>query len=133
MAMTSPAPSPTTLAQPHAFNSQVESVAQSLRETANEVASIENAALRLAAGGNERAAAGEQVSAQTASIAGAVEETGATVARMTRTQQGLSDLAQSLLSDVEESSAALREVASSVAGVKKDTLLLAESSDNTAA
>src|SRR3954470_5536112 len=100
MAMTSPAPSPTTMAQPNAFSSQVESVAQSLRETANEVAAIENAALRLAAGGNERAAAGEQLSTQTASIADCVEETGQMVAKLTRTQQGLSEFAQSLLSDV---------------------------------
>src|SRR6187402_1497832 len=120
----SPTHSPKTMAQNRAFSSQVESVAQSLRNTATEIAGIEAAALRLAAAGNERAALGEQVSVATESIAASVEETGAMTARTARTQQGLSELAQTLLADVEESSAALREVASSIGAVKKDTSLL---------
>src|SRR6187402_2130735 len=110
----SPTHSPKTMAQNRAFSSQVESVAQSLRNTTTEIDTLEAAALRLAAAGNERAALGEQVNAATEVIAASVEETGAMTAKTAKTQQGLVELTQSLLSDVEESSTALREVATSI-------------------
>ena len=116
------------MAQRLALNSQVDAVAQSLRATAEEINTIEAAALRLAAAGNERAALGEQVSVATESIAASIEEASAMAAKMAKGQHGLTELAQSLLGSVEESTTALREVASSIAAVKKDTQGLAESS-----
>src|SRR5687768_4507759 len=101
-----PSPSQKKMAQTSAFSSQVESVAESLRQTATEIGAIEAATLRLASAGNERAALGEQVSAATEAIAASVEETGAMTTKAVRAQQGLTELAQSLLSDVEASSAA---------------------------
>ena len=94
------------MAQKRALSSQVDSIAQSLRSTATEVTTIEAAALRLAAAGNERAALGEEISAASEAIAASVEETGAMTAKAFKAQQGLTELAQSLLSGVEESSSA---------------------------
>src|SRR4051812_290055 len=101
--MTSPQPpSPMTPLRNHALSSQVESLAQALRVTANEASAIESVVLRLAAAGNERAALGEQASAATESIAASVEETGAMAYKMAKAQTALTELAQSLFSGAEE-------------------------------
>src|ERR1041384_4628880 len=95
-------PSPKTTARTHAISSQVESVAQSLRNASSEIGAIEAAAQRLSAAGNERAALGEQVNAATEAMATSIEQTSAMTAKTLRAQQGLTELAQTLLSDVEE-------------------------------
>src|SRR6187402_2055452 len=106
----SPTHSPKTMAQNRAFSSQVESVAQSLRNTTDEIAAIEAAAQRLAAAGNERAALGEQVSAATEAIASSVDETAAMAQSLAKGQLTASDLSQTLLSSVEGSALSLRNV-----------------------
>ena len=61
-------------------------VARSLRDTATQAESIEQAATRLASGGNEQAAAGEQIRASVESLAAGIEQTATSIQSLTRSQ-----------------------------------------------
>src|SRR6185369_10810567 len=91
-----------------------------LRDNAAQVVSIEEAANRIAEMGNEQAAGGEQIRASIEAMAARIEETAIAVQELARSQAHVSETTRDMQQGQESTSAALREVASSVAGVKKD-------------
>ena len=91
----------------HALSS-ANGAARVLRDAALQAASIEEAATRLGAGGNEQAAAGEQIRASLEGLAAGVEETGISVHGMASSQAHVAATARELQQAQETVSAGLR-------------------------
>src|SRR5436190_13013833 len=69
---------------------QLDSVTRSLRQTAERVAGIEDAAVRLAAGGSEHVAHAEQARVAIESIVARIDETATATEQLTRSQAATS-------------------------------------------
>src|SRR5262245_35736797 len=95
--------------------------AQSLHRTATQARAIEESATRLAAAGNEHAAATEQVRIAIESVAKAIEETATTVQSMARSQANAADTAREVQQNLTGTVAGLSQMAASIDSVRKDT------------
>ena len=81
-----------------AARSRADEIARALRDGAAQAPAIEQAAARLASGGNEQAASIEQIRAGIEEMASGIEETGAALQTLQRSQQRVNDMAREVLS-----------------------------------
>src|SRR4051812_46022370 len=98
---------------------RAEQMARSLRQSGTIAQSVEDAAQRLAAGGNEQAAAAEQMRSAVESVATGVEQTAQVVQSMTRSQAQVAELTRDVSRGFESTNAALQELSASVGAVRK--------------
>ena len=88
---------------------------------AADVAGVEAAAVRLAAGGNERAAAGEQMRLATERIALGIDESATAAQELARSQRSVAETAVALQQGADANSATAAELAGSIGGIVRDT------------
>src|SRR3954470_20193268 len=98
---------------------RAEQTAHSLERTASQAQAIEEATVRLSAGGNEQAAAGEQMRASVEAVAASIEQVGATLERTAVSQLAVASAVQQTLREHEQSAASLQELSISIAASKK--------------
>jgi len=92
------------------FSTSAETVARSLRQTVDKAEMIEQAASRLAAGGNDHAAGADQTRTSLESILTSIEQTAAAAEQLTRSQSSVATSAKEPLTGFESNASAPQEV-----------------------
>src|SRR5688500_9912295 len=99
-------------------------ISRALRQSAAHAESLERATEKLLSENNERAADWDEMRSSVDGVVTSIEQTNATVQKLGRAQQEVSEIAIEAFRGLQASAAGLQELTASIASVSKDTSTL---------